>query len=93
MDSRGETSVGQLNNRPPLSPQPSSLPIYVYCNTAERYIPETPRRFFSQLHTSLSLSFSPLFFLSFDKQTTQYKGYETGHVRRELSYSSRVIVE
>lgn len=66
--------------------------MYVYCNTAKRYIRETPRRFFSQLHTFLSLSLSS-FFPSFDKQTAQCKGCEIGHVRRESSYSSRVIVE
>lgn len=59
-------------------PNPLSF-LYVYCNTAERYIPETPRRFFSQLH-ALSF-FLASFFPSFDKQTTQCKGCETGHVR------------
>lgn len=64
MDSRGETSVGQLNNRPPLSPQPSILSMYVYCNTAES---DTSLRrpavsFRSYMHLFLSLSFSPLFF-------------------------------
>lgn len=44
MDSRGEASVGQLNNHPPFV-NPPSIPL-LYCSSAGWYTAETPRGFF-----------------------------------------------